>query len=224
MVINYGTNIEKVLKKKSNKKSVKFVDLINEEISENRFFSENKFFYKKLDPKKIFHIQDIKKVCIDYRLRFLDSSFYKGKVPNIALNKIDVLQKEHQTRLNNFKIMGPSSIFQLEKKDDPLLFVQLSKNYYYLIHKWGNDFSSLRRVFVWPFKNLNTLLLTLFFISLLITKLVPEGLFSQSMDFKSFWIIHLFILKGLISIAIFYAFAYGKNFNVNIWNNKFDKF
>ena len=92
----------------------------------------------------------------------MDSSFYKGKVPNIALNKIDVLQKEHQTRLNNFKIMGPSSIFQLEKKDDPLLFVQISKNYYYLIHKWGNDFSGLRKVFVWPFKNLNTLLLTFF--------------------------------------------------------------
>ena len=116
MAINYGTNIEKVLKKNQEKKSVKFADLINEEISKHRFFSENKIVYKKLDPKKIFHIQDIKKVCIDYRLRFLDSSFYKGKVPNIALNKIDVLQKEHQTRLNNFKIMGPSSIFQLEKK------------------------------------------------------------------------------------------------------------
>ena len=49
MAINYGINIEKVLKKKSNKKSVKFTDLINEEMSKNRFFSENKIFYKKLD-------------------------------------------------------------------------------------------------------------------------------------------------------------------------------
>ena len=224
MIINYETNIEKVLNKLSNKTNSRSFDLISEEMSKNIFLSENQIIFEKLNPKKIFHIQDIKKVCVDYRLRFLDSSYYKGKIPNIALDMINSLQKKHRTSLSNFKIMGPSSVFQLEKKDDPLLFVQISKNYYYLVHKWGNDFSGLRRIFVWPFKNLNTLLLTLFFISLIITKLVPEGLFSHSMDFKSFWIIHLFILKGLISIAIFYGFAYGKNFNVNIWNNKFDKF
>ena len=224
MVIKYETNIEKVLKKRADNNPPKFYDVINKELRENTFFSQNKIIYEKLDPKKIFHIKDIKKVCVDYRLRFLDSSFYKGKIPNVALKKIDLLQKEHSTSLNSFKIMGPSSVFQLEKKDDPLLFFQISKNYFYLIHKWGTDFSVLRRVFVWPFKNLNTLLFSLFFISLLFTKLVPEGLFSHSMDFKSFWIIHLFILKGLMSIAIFYGFAFGKNFNVNIWNNKFDKF
>ncbi len=224
MNFNYVTNIETVLKKRSNKKSFISGDLTSQELINRKYCTEGDMIFEKLDPKKIFHINDIKKVCVDYRLRFLDSSFFKGKIPNVVLEKIDFLQKEHQTNLNNFKIMGPSSIFQLEKKDDPLLFVRLSKHYYYLIHKWGNDLTGLRRILVWPYKNLNTLLFTLFFLSLFITKLIPEGLFSHSMDFKAFWIIHLFILKGLISIVIFYGFALGKNFNSSIWNNKFDKF
>ena len=222
-VINYGTNIEKVLKKKSNKKSVKFADLINEEISENRFFSENKIFYKKLDPKKIFHIQDIKKVCIDYRLRFLDSSFYKGKVPNIALNKIDLLQKEHQTRLNNFKIMGPSSIFQLEKKDDPLLFVPLGNSYFYLVHKWGNDLHPFRKIMMWSFKSIWNLLLSLLGLSWIATELTPMGLFTKNPDSASYWMLYFFMFKAIASIVLFYGFAMGKNFNPAIWNSKYNK-
>ena len=35
--------------------------------------------------------------------------------------------------------MAPSALFRLEKTDDPLLFVPLGNNYYYLVHKWGND-------------------------------------------------------------------------------------
>ena len=95
MVINYETNIEKVLKKSSGNNPPKFYDVINKELRENTFFTQNKIIYEKLDPKKIFHIKDIKKVCVDYRLRFLDSSFYKGKIPNVALKKIDLLDKEH---------------------------------------------------------------------------------------------------------------------------------
>ena len=80
MVINYETNIEKVLKKRADNNPPKFYDVINKELRENTFLSQNKIINEKLDPKKIFHVKDIKKVCIDYRLRFLDSSFYKGKI------------------------------------------------------------------------------------------------------------------------------------------------
>lgn len=224
MNINYSTDIERILEKRFKKKSLKFSSFIDKELIAQNLHGKNDFIFEKLYSKKIFHIAEIKKICVDYRLRFLDSSFFKGKIPNIALEKIDVLQKEHQTNLCDFKIMGPSSIFQLKKKDDPLLFVKISKNYYYLIHKWGNDLSAIRRVIVWPYKNLKTLLLTLFILSFLITKLIPAGLFSKTMDFKSFWIIHLFVLKGLISVVLFYGFALGKSFNSSIWNNQFDKF
>ena len=53
MVINYETNIEKVLKKRSGSNPPKFYDVINKELRENTFFTQNKIIYEKLDPKKI---------------------------------------------------------------------------------------------------------------------------------------------------------------------------
>ena len=38
----------------------------------------------KINSDRIFHISDIKKICIDYRLRFLDFELFKGKVPDEA--------------------------------------------------------------------------------------------------------------------------------------------
>ena len=34
-----------------------------------------------LNSEFIFHQNDIKKLCIDYRLRFLDAHFFKGEFP-----------------------------------------------------------------------------------------------------------------------------------------------
>ena len=44
------------------------------------------------------------------------------------------------------KMMAPSKLFELENYDDPLMFVNLGNNYYYLIHKWGNDMSFFRKI------------------------------------------------------------------------------
>ena len=62
--------------------------------------------------------------------------------------------------------MAPSVLFRLEKKDDPLLFVPLGNEYYYLIHKWGNDLHPFRKALMWPFKNIWNLLLSCFCIKL----------------------------------------------------------
>ena len=74
MIINYETNIEKVLNKLSNKTNSRSFDLISKEMSKNILLSKNQIIFEKLNPKKIFHIQDIKKVCVDYRLRFFKNN------------------------------------------------------------------------------------------------------------------------------------------------------
>ena len=42
----------------------------------------------KINSDKLFHIDEIKKICIDYRLRFLDFDYFKGKVPNEAYDDL----------------------------------------------------------------------------------------------------------------------------------------
>lgn len=183
--------------------------------------SANDFDFDLLETEKIFHIDQIKEICIDYRLRFLNSSYFKGEIPQEAISKIKQLEATHNTKVKGFKIMAPSKLFKLEDKDDPLLFAPIGNDYYYLIHKWGNDLHPLRKLFAWPFKNIANLVVVVLLISYLVTLMVPEGLFSKKSTTAEFWIIYFFMFKCIASIVIFYGFALGKNFNPAIWKSKY---
>ncbi|WP_394971624.1 hypothetical protein [uncultured Croceitalea sp.] len=182
---------------------------------------ENEFEFNLLETTKIYHIEQIKKICTDYRLRFLDSKYFKGKIPQAAVSKIKHLEKDHGITLSGFKIMAPSKLFKLEDKDDPLLFAPIGNGYYYLIHKWGNDLHPLRKLLVWPFKGMVNLTVTTLIVSYFATFLVPDGLFSKSDSNAQFWILFFFMFKTIGAIVIYYGFAKGKNFNPAIWNSKY---
>ena len=176
-----------------------------------------------LDASRIYSLDKIRSVCVDYRLRFLDVKYFKATIPEEALSAITQLEKEHDTQLEGFKIMAPSSLFRLNKTDDPLLFAPLGNNYYYLIHQWGNDLHPLRRIMMWPFKNLWNLLLMLLGVSGLLTLITPMRLFTTAPDSTVFWMLFFFMFKSVIAVVMFYAVALGKNFNPVIWNSHYDK-
>ena len=101
------------------------------------------------------------------------------------------------------------------------MFVPIGNDYFYLIHKWGDDLHPLRKLLVWPFKNIVNLTAVVVLISYLTTMLVPNGLFSKTNTTAEFWIIFFFMFKSIASVVIFYGFALGKNFNPAIWNSKY---
>ena len=181
----------------------------------------NDFKFDLLETDKIFHINQIKKICIDYRLRFLNTSYFKGEIPIEAINEIKELERLHDIEIQGYKIIAPSKLFRLKDKDDPLLFAPLGNNYYYLLYKWGNDLHPFRKMLVWPFKNIVNLTLLVVLISYLTTLLVPNGLFSKNNSSVEFWIIFFFMFKCIASVVIFYGFALGKNFNPAIWRSKY---
>lgn len=183
--------------------------------------AKNQFDFDQLETSRIYHIEQIKKVCVDYRLRFLDLKYFKGELPLSANSAIEDLQNRHLTELDGLKIMAPSKLFKLKDKDDPLLFVPMGNHYYYLVHKWGNDLHPLRKLLVWPFKNMVNLVLFALLISYFVTLLVPSGLFSKTNSTAEFWIIYFFMFKWIAAVIIFYGFALGKNFNPAIWNSKY---
>ncbi len=182
---------------------------------------KNNFNIDELDHLKIYHLEDIKNICIDYRLRFLDTKYFKGKLPAEAVSKIKQLENVHHTEIKGFKIIAPSKLFKLEDKDDPLLFAPIGNDYYYLIHKWGNDLHPFRKILMWPFKNIVNLTILVGILSYFATLLIPNGLFSKSSTSAEFWIIYFFVFKCLAAVVIFYGFALGKNFNPAIWNSKY---
>lgn len=189
----------------------------------NQIKNDNKFDFDKLESKKIVHLNAIKKTCISYRLRFLDIHYFKGDIPIEAIDKIKELELDHGIKINSFKIMAPSVMFRLKKTDDPLMFVPIGNNYYYLIHKWGNDLNPLRRIRMWPFHSLKNLLFSLLAVSFLITLMTPLQIFTKSPDSSSFWLLFLFMFKAIVAIVLFLGVALGKNFNPKIWNSKYNK-
>ncbi len=181
----------------------------------------NNFIFDYLETDRIFHIDQIKAVCVDYRLRFLNSIRFKGQVPEEAVSKIKTLEKHHNTTLNGFKIAAPSKLFKLDNYDDPLLFAPRGNGYYYLIHKWGNDMSVWRKLMVRTFRDLGSFLIFLLAVSVLLTSLVSENSLGKADVSVVRFVSFLFIFKSACGIALYYCFWKGKNFNTAIWNSDY---
>ena len=135
------------------------------------------------------------------------------------------MQREQEVELSNYMIMAPAPMFKLEEKDrDPLLFVPLSANHYYLVHKWGRDLHTLRRLMVFPFRNFQSLLATVALLALLVVMSIPDSVMmgpndNTSLGIRAIFFIYLFIaFSGLTTL---YGFSRMKNFNANLLNSKY---
>ncbi|WP_396157683.1 hypothetical protein [Flavobacterium sp.] len=195
-------------------------NLIATKLSQKSSTKPNQLQFDLLETNKIFHLEQIKTICIDYRLRFLDSDIFKNEIPEEAISKIRMLEKTHNTSLNGFKIIAPSKAFHLLNYDDPLLFVPMGNDYYYLIHQWGSEMNPLRKLLVLPIKNLGNFTITTILLSVVVALLVPENNLSKSVPLASV-IVFLFAFKSIFAVFAYYFFMMGKNFNEEIWQRKY---
>lgn len=195
-------------------------EMVTDKLQRKSSTISNALQFDLLESDKIFHIDQIRKICVDYRLRFLDSSIFKNEIPEEAITKIRQLEKQHQTSLDGFKIIAPSKAFHLLNYDDPLLFVPIGNDYYYLIHQWGTEINPWRKLMVLPFKNLGSFTVTAILFSALLTMLVPENNLSKSVPMASL-IVFLFAFKSIFAVFAYYFFMMGKNFNEEIWKREY---
>src|SRR5690554_5755155 len=181
----------------------------------------NHFEFDLLDTSKIFHSSDIKRICVEYRLRFLDSHYFKGAFPEEAISEIRRLEYEHQTTLGKFKIVAPAKLLKLDTADDPLLFAPMGNGYFYLIHKWGRDLHPFRKLLMWPYRTIDNLTIAVVLMSALLTFLAPMHWFSKSPGVGQYIFLFMIVLNGFGGMVLFYVIAKGKNFNTSIWDSKF---
>lgn len=183
----------------------------------------NHFNVDVINSNNIFHISQIKKICADYRLRFLDSVYFKEPYPEEAITKIHEIELEHNTKLANFKIVAPFEAFKLKKADDPLLFAPMGNGYYYLIHKWGTDLHPLRKLKYWSFKNIDNLLVAMTLLSVLFTWLTYPFFFKQNPSFGYLLMLCMFYFKGIAGMFFIFFGGTGKNFSEYAWQSQYDK-
>lgn len=177
-----------------------------------------------LDRNRVFSIREIRNICIQYDLRFLDSQKYRGAIPSEAIASIKELSRNRRSPLESFKIMGPLQVFR--KKDitsDPMLFAETNKGNYYLVHHWDHKVPWYRWLARFPFRSIETLTGTLAAVCILLTLVTPQHWIMDTTKFE-YWdahrfalFFHLFILSG--GIIIFLMFAFHRNFSSSRWDD-----
>lgn len=105
---------------------------------------------KKIDGEFITR-EDVKKICIQYGLRCLNSNYYKKEIPTSALNDLRRFKEENNigeySMNNNLFVIAPKDHFSLGKRpqNDPVLLYN-DNGIYRVISKWGSDFGFTRRI------------------------------------------------------------------------------
>lgn len=179
-----------------------------------------------LDEKDIYSLDDISRICIRYRLRFLDTKYFKPEFPYDALIKIKALERANETKIEKFKIVAPGEAFSLEDANkDPLLFAELGDGSYYLLHKWGTDLSWYRRILTWPLQDLSTFFITLVAVCAVLAFSLPndmivrsEKLYDNIFEFRMLFMTQCVI--GLFFFIVFIGMAFHKSFSSMDWDSK----
>jgi hypothetical protein len=178
--------------------------------------SDQEIDLSKLDSNNIYSIEQIKQICVKYRLRFLDSKAFIGEIPAEAIMKVKALEKKLGHPIDGFKIVAPKKLFQLEDKDsDPLLFLQLADNKFYFIHKWGGELNRFRALLAAPLRSFMSMFWTLLGVAFLFSLAIP----TASIDVFIFLFVHSFI--AICGIACMIIFMIRENFSDSEWNSKF---
>lgn len=184
---------------------------------------------------RVFHIDQIEKIAIKHGLRMLPTKYFEGNLNSEVLPKIKefyetypderkkVEESERRRYLSDedypFHIMAPRKSFRLQKRPkDPLLFYKINSDYYYLIHKWGNDLSIFRKMKFFFFRSIFHLIapLVALFISGL-TYLLTNGIG----DFSIGGIVAVAVMT-ISGILAFFLSLEGPDFlMINRWRSKY---
>ena len=177
-----------------------------------------------LDKNKVFSIDDIKSICIQYRLRFLDSKFFKLEdLTADEKNTVKSLEKETGKEITKVKMLASTQFFRQENLTSaPFLFAQLDETNFYLVHKVGVDFKWYKKLISFPFRSILALLITLLVIVLPLMFVIPSVIFSKPEQVQYYQMLYLagFTVSTLF-IVVFGGFTFYKKFSNFCWKSPY---
>ncbi len=180
-----------------------------------------------LDPERIYTLNEIKKIAINYRLRFLPSKYFIGEIPYDAIIEIKRLRELTGADIDKFRVLAPSRRFELEDENaDPLLFTPLANGKYYLIHQWGNDLAWYKKWLAYPLRSFSNMVKTIAVVAAVIALVTPNEIIlsSSRVDFDYFGYHRLayffFTCIFLCAVTVFAAFAFRVVPSDYIWKKK----
>lgn len=174
---------------------------------------------QKFNQERVFHISQIEALCKKYHLRFLSARLYMGSIDRVLPVKISQFEIAHNINCNkeNSFIVAPKKSFKLEQSPkDPILFYKINDEFFYMIHKWGNDLSLTRRLFPLLSTNWFSVLLIMSCAGLLCLfwSLVIKG--EQALSAC------LGVTIMVPAIICFVAFSDIRFVSRNVWNSQYE--
>ncbi len=177
-----------------------------------------------VDGDLIFKISEIKKIALAYRLKFIDSQYFKPEIPYEAILKIKHLNLVHHKDLKGFKILAPIEAFKEQKiTKGAVLFAPTGYGNYCIVHRWGQPLKWYRKILSWPLKTFDNLFITVFIYTLIVTLCTPTSLITLDST-ATYWsgyraaaFMHLLIFHG--GVTAYITFAFGKNMSSITWNH-----
>ena len=114
-----------------------------------------------LDPENVFTLAEIKRICVLYRLKFLESKFFRREIPYEASLKVDHLNDRLGKKIKEFKVLAPYENFMKGTSErESLLFLKTNYDNYYLLHSWGKNLKQHRKLKFLPLRSFETLVIT----------------------------------------------------------------
>lgn len=177
-----------------------------------------------MDSDLIFKISEIKKIALAYRLKFIDSQYFKAEIPYEAILKIKYINLTHRKDIKGFKILAPIEAFkEKEITKGAILFAPTNYGNYCIIHKWGKPLKWHRKILSWPLKHFDNLFTTVFVYTLIVTLCTPTALITLD-ETATYWsgyraaaFMHLLIFH--CGVTAYITFAFGKNMSSITWNH-----
>lgn len=200
----------------------------DEVLTRLRQTSISTFFSTKLsveDKQRVFKLEEIRNLCIKFRLRFLDTVHFKSDYPYAAISEIHSFEKKYSLKIKEFYIAAPERSFNLENiNKDPLLFAGLGNGEYFLLHQWGNELAWHKRITLWPLRSFKNCFISLWIIAALFSLVLPSSIIQISSLEGEIYLrlcltIHVFI--AILGFTIWAGFSFDKTVSNKNWNSKY---
>ncbi len=178
-----------------------------------------------LQADRIFHVNAIRELCIEYRLRFLPAERFQGAIPHAALAELRRLERSAARPVGGCHVVAPASLFKLDDPlADPMLFVPVTADHWYLVHRWGHDMVWYRKLLCYPVRDVYAYIRTLLALSALLAILIPGGWLHAPSDTGALvlrYFLFLYSFVAMAAMSAFLGFQFAKNFSANLWDSRY---
>lgn len=178
-----------------------------------------------LGAGKLVHRENIRDLCVKYRLRFLDAGHYKGSLPARTISALRRSEVRFSSPIKGFKIMAPVRCFRTSSDSclEPYLFIPLHSGLLYVVDQRMPEPPIWRAWAVWPLRGRVELAMIMMAVAILIAAVLPSSLIGPVAD-AGWWGTHridalfLSLIFGMMATVLGWITFRGR-FSADIWDS-----